>query len=916
MNKTKDNKTKKKRNHKRDYILIDGMKIDGDILLHIDKPMKDHSGLLLLFISVVAAFSTMFLGLSYFDTGANLALVSFSIIVLCTSFAIVKSEESFLRFIGLVVIGLHIIPFALFYRKIANGFIVLYSEYMKKANKPNSVLSAMVEDIPRSERSSDVNLFIILLALIICFGMVFSCYYKINLPCMVLFSFPLFEIGAYWGWKPSTLCFLLLLVCWTTVFALQLVNYSANKAGIRNTFAIHPRKKTFYFTSDKMKKGFFTKYIYSMFIICVCIVLLLYSIVSAVGKDRPDKMIQARRDLSNFIEDMSYRSLTNTLSDLNDTLLGNTNIGGTNGGKLGTVDKISFNGSTALEVTIDDSDYPIYLKGFVAGDYHDNSWDEIDPGDSLEDFADENECYIQDIGFNKLTRMTKVENVKYSPSEFSVTIKGASKKYAYAPYFTSYASDNNDGSDKCKPSVEGCVGLRARNYLMNYYNLSKAPSYLRQFGGNADTGLLRMCYNSEYLRDATETKYEYDYYEYVINTYLDVTESDGLAEAVDNIDSVYLGQKGYQAVYESGSANYSSYINIVNAISNYFDDNFKYTLDPGKTPSDRDFIDYFISEQKVGYCSYFASAGVMLLRHYGIPARYVEGYIIHPDQLGEHNEDNMNEVEVKDKSAHAWAEIYTRELGWIPIEFTPGYEDTNPNLDKKDDKKPDGSTTTTTTAAPKTTTTTKNTKDTDSKPATTTTKQTGNGGSETKASTTTKAVSTDKAVDSDSSGSDNAGGVIGGPFGGDGGSGVNMIIIYIAIILLLIVIIILRRAYNLKKLNGSINSSDMGKAVKSCYNASLRYLSLMGIKESENQSDSKDLTKIIEKMKDSGYSEESSSSFEFLSENAISAYFGKNEPDESISSKCREALSSIVKETSQKLNPIEKLGAVIIANLY
>ena len=279
MKKTKENKKKKKRGQERDYILIDGMKIDGDILLHVDKPMKDRSELLLVLISVIAAFASMFLGLTYFDTGANYGLVSISIIVLCLSFALIRSEEGFIRFIGLTVIGAHIISFALFYQKIANGFIILYSEYMKKANRPNSVIAAMVEDIPRSEQDTDINLFVILITLIICFGMVFSCFYKINLPAMVLFSFPLFEIGAYWGWRPSTLCFVLLLICWTTVFALQLVNYSANKAGFRNTFAIHPRKKTFYFTSDKLKKSFFTKYIYSMFIICVCIVLLLYSVV-------------------------------------------------------------------------------------------------------------------------------------------------------------------------------------------------------------------------------------------------------------------------------------------------------------------------------------------------------------------------------------------------------------------------------------------------------------------------------------------------------------------------------------------------------------------------------------------------------------------------------------------------------------
>ena len=918
MNNTKEKKTKKKRRHERDYILIDGMKIDGDILLHVDKPMKDHSSLLLLFLSVVAAFSTMLLGLSYFDTGANLGLVYISVLILCISFALVKSNEKFVRFIGLSVIGAHIAAFGLFYHKVANGFIIVYSEYIKKANRPNSVLAAMVEDIPRAERETDINLFIVLIAMIICFGMVFSCFYKINLPSMVLFSFPVFEMGAYWGWKPSTVCFLLLLICWTTVFALQLVNYSANKAGIRNTFAIHPKKKTFYFTSDKLKRGFFTKYIYSMLVVSVCIVLLLYSIVSAIGKDRPDKMLQARKDLSNFIEDMSYRTLSNTLSDLNDTLLGNANIGGTNGGKLGRVDKISFNGSTALEVVIDDFKSPVYLKGFVAGDYSDNSWEEKDPGSAVDDFRDEASGYVQDIGYNKLSRLVKYEGIDYLPSEFSVKIKGASKKYAYAPYFTSYASDDNSGGDKCKPTKEGYVSLRARKYLMKYYNISKAPIAYNVYSGDPAYLLLDMCDSAAYSRNATETEYELSYYQYVIDNYLDVTSSDGLKEAINSIDSDYIGRSGYQAVYDYGSADYQSYITIIDSITKYFDDNFKYTLSPGTTPSDRDFIDYFISEQKEGYCSYFASAGVMLLRHYGIPARYVEGYIIHPDQLtGKHNENNMNEIDVLDKSAHAWAEIYTRDLGWIPVEFTPGYEDTNPNVDKKDpDQKPKETTTTTTTSQTTTTTTTKST-DTTDKPAGTTTKSTGSDTISTTTTTTKKAVSTKKSAETGDDSGSKGGGIISSPFGGGGsGSSVGMIAVYIGIVLLLTVVIIVRRAYNLRKLRGSVNSSDKSKAIKSCYSASLKYLSLMGIKENDNQSDYKGLAKIIEKMKSSGYSEESSSSFEFLSENAISAYFGNSEPDETISSKCKAALDQITKETSKLLNPLEKLGAVIISNLY
>ena len=40
-----------------------------------------------------------------------------------------------------------------------------------------------------------------------------------------------------------------------------------------------------------------------------------------------------------------------------------------------------------------------------------------------------------------------------------------------------------------------------------------------------------------------------------------------------------------------------------------------------------DYISYFLAKNKKGYCTHFASAGTMILRYMGIPARYVEGYV-------------------------------------------------------------------------------------------------------------------------------------------------------------------------------------------------------------------------------------------------------------------------------------------------
>ena len=44
-------------------------------------------------------------------------------------------------------------------------------------------------------------------------------------------------------------------------------------------------------------------------------------------------------------------------------------------------------------------------------------------------------------------------------------------------------------------------------------------------------------------------------------------------------------------------------------------------------------MEYFLTENKKGYCMHFASAGVLLLRAAGVPARYVEGYVVNEGDI-------------------------------------------------------------------------------------------------------------------------------------------------------------------------------------------------------------------------------------------------------------------------------------------
>lgn len=100
------------------------------------------------------------------------------------------------------------------------------------------------------------------------------------------------------------------------------------------------------------------------------------------------------------------------------------------------------------------------------------------------------------------------------------------------------------------------------------------------------------------------------------------------------------------------------------AIEEHLSASYPYTLDAGRPPRGRDFVDYFLFELKEGYCSYYATAMVVMLRSVGIPSRYVEGYMLPP------RPDKENTYKVTNENAHAWVEAYFEGFGWLPFEPT------------------------------------------------------------------------------------------------------------------------------------------------------------------------------------------------------------------------------------------------------
>ena len=92
---------------------------------------------------------------------------------------------------------------------------------------------------------------------------------------------------------------------------------------------------------------------------------------------------------------------------------------------------------------------------------------------------------------------------------------------------------------------------------------------------------------------------------------------------------------------------------------------YDYDLKIPPPPEGMDVTDYLLFKTRRGYCDYYATAMVVMLRAVGVPARYASGYVMGRFDYSRHA------YAVTESDAHAWAEVYFPGYGWIEFEPTP-----------------------------------------------------------------------------------------------------------------------------------------------------------------------------------------------------------------------------------------------------
>ena len=416
-----------------------------------------------------------------------------------------------------------------------------------------------------------------------------------------------------------------------------------------------------------------------LFVSVLCCVLVAIAFMTPAKYEANEKKMLHAKIAAEELMDFSS-------GDFSDWLKANFGVDAIDYGTVGEKAKVEYNGDTLLKIRSKNGlTGEIFLKGFVGEKFVDNQW---------EIFGKEDYNYVQNRKnlekkynvdpdnwdkrlITQMHQMAKTgllspaEQMVYQENVYDITMEidnvGLGRGNRVLPYYAAVDVKYNE---------DGKVDLMTgSSYTVNYYSsLAKrligtmdyaykdfCSSYLPQQIKVVDTSNLISSFSLEKFR------------EFIRMYYLDVPE-----EYKTVFQKFFDEYNGGTPFYVEDSGKYTTEVpegyvlsdvpmeEVLQNVQKFLAKEASYTLSPGETPEGEDAITYFMTKSKKGYCVHFASAATMLLRLCGVPARYVEGVKVTVPLT------TKDVIEVKDSDAHAWVEIYRDDIGWVPMEVTPG----------------------------------------------------------------------------------------------------------------------------------------------------------------------------------------------------------------------------------------------------
>ena len=287
----------------------------------------------------------------------------------------------------------------------------------------------------------------------------------------------------------------------------------------------------------------------------------------------------------------------------------------------------------------------IYLRGFVGKTYTGSQWKSCED-QLLEDFLRSNKRDSQD-NISLLHNIPFDAVKKQNSSLYEMTLSPAfSASYSYLPWGVQIPDNLETGeSNELKKPFSKSVSFSGIPLALSDAQILESPAL-----------------------SSRKAAIEKLYRSYVTKHYLEVPKNrlSALSEEIQKLPV-------FQSMLEQPSV--SQIQDAAREIQTFLWEHASYSLNLEPLPFGNEFVEDFLFRQHQGFCIHFATAGTLLFRMYGIPARYVNGYVIHPQDL-QATDSGSYTCQITDASAHAWTEIYVGKGGWIPVEVTPAASDT------------------------------------------------------------------------------------------------------------------------------------------------------------------------------------------------------------------------------------------------
>lgn len=315
-------------------------------------------------------------------------------------------------------------------------------------------------------------------------------------------------------------------------------------------------------------------------------------------------------------------------------------------GKFSRYDDTVITGEERLQIKMSQPKQ-MYMRGFVGSKYTEDGWEDSD----LNIYGGDYEGVFEWFSANEYSPLTNLSAYAAQSAanggeaeENSIYVEvsniSARRKYQYVPECVTYYSLENLYAPKNDVNFRSQGLGRETDYSFDMVDVI-----------NND---YKAIYGEQWYQDQTGDKTFHNsenVYGTFARTYYEDVPDDMRAYFDSHVPSA--GQK-------------MNPFDAIKIVRDYTAGNMSYNNDADEYSGNEDFVIEMLNEHKSGYSAHFATVAAMLFRYYGIPARYVEGYLVNPPA-------RSDVISVTDEDSHAWVEIYAGGLGFIPVEVTPGY---------------------------------------------------------------------------------------------------------------------------------------------------------------------------------------------------------------------------------------------------